>query len=311
MIVKCPSCSTRFRLDREKLAGKRVTLRCTRCRTPFRADLPRDATPVPLTPPPDDQVRVVIAHSDRELCGTIRSVVESAGFSTILGHTGSEVLALMDELRPQVALVDVALEGLYAFEVVEKVRRRPGLDRVKIILLSSVYNKAAYKRSPNSLYGADDYIEKHHIPDDLVIKINRLLVGAAPTESPADKDGTEQSGERLNAVEEQEQSLSFINTVNEKIQSAEAQEVSAGDQPEMARAERLARIIVSDISLYYQDRVDEGILHGNWSDLLASEIREARRLFSERFPQPEIQNSKILEAAFLDLLEKRRGELNA
>ena len=77
----------------------------------------------------------------------------------------------------------------------------------------------------------------------------------------------------------------------------------------LERAERLARIIVSDISLYYQDRVDEGILEGNWSDLLAAEIKEARRLFSERFPSPEIQNSRILEAAFLDLLEKRRKEL--
>jgi hypothetical protein len=45
--------------------------------------------------------------------------------------------------------------------------------------------------------------------------------------------------------------------------------------------------------------------------LLAAEVREARRLFSERFPNPEIQNSKILEAAFLDLLEKRSQELGA
>ena len=56
-------------------------------------------------------------------------------------------------------------------------------------------------------------------------------------------------------------------------------------------------------------RIDEGILRGNWSDLLAAEIKEARILFRERFPSPEIQKSKILEAAFLDLLEKRRREL--
>ena len=87
--------------------------------------------------------------------------------------------------------------------------------------------------------------------------------------------------------------------------------MSSKDVPERDRAERLARIIVSDVSLYYQDRIDEGILRGNWSDLLATEIREARRLFSERFPSPEIKNSKILEAAFLDLLEKRRQELGA
>ena len=304
MIVKCPSCDARFRLDRKKMAGKRLTLRCARCRTPFTVDLPHEKAG-----PGRQKVCVMIAHSDKELCATIRDVVESAGFESILGHNGEDVLAAMDKARPQVAVVDVALQGLYAFEVVDKVRRRPGLENVKIILLSSVYNKAAYKRSPNSLYGADDYIEKHHIPDDLALKINRLLVDAAPASGPLNRDELETSGQQLTSREGASQSLDFINSVNEKIQTAEEHEVAAESAPERERAERLARIIVSDISLYYQERVDEGILEGNWSDLLALEIKEARRLFQERFPSPAIQNSKILEAAFLDLLEKRRREL--
>lgn len=306
MIVKCPACAARFRLDREKLAGKRVTMRCARCRSPFKVELPHTTRSRAAK-----QVRVMIAHSDKELCGTIRGLVEDAGYEAELGHNGADVLAAMDVMRPQVAIVDVALEGLYAFEVVEKVRRRPGLQNVKIILLSSVYNKAAYKRAPISLYDADDYIEKHHIPDDLIMKINRLLIGAAPAADADLSEDVEKSGKRLSAAEGASQSLDFINSVNEKIQSAEVKEVSADGVPERERAERLARIIVSDISLYYMDRIDEGILRGNWSDLLAAEIKEARRLFSERFPSREIQNSKILEAAFLDLLEKRRRELGA
>lgn len=306
MIVKCPACAARFRLDREKLAGKRVTMRCARCRSPFKVDLPYKAGAQI-----EKKIRVMIAHSDSDLCGTIKTLVDDAGYEASLGHNGAEVLDTMDRLRPQVAIVDVALEGLYAFEVVETVRRRPGLDNVKIILLSSVYNKAAYKRSPNSLYGADDYIEKHHIPDDLILKINRLLMGAAPAEGAADIGETETSGKKLSKSEGASQSLDFISSVNDKIQNAEDLEISSEAVPEAERAERLARIIVSDISLYYQDRVDEGILGGNWSDLLASEIKEARRLFNDRFPSPQIQNSKILEAAFLDLLEKRRRELDA
>ena len=135
MIVKCPSCAARFRLDREKLAGKRVTLRCARCRTPFNAELPHV-----LSESLEPKVRVMIAHSDKKLCGTIRDVVVNAGFEGIMRHSGDEVLAAMDSLRPRIAVVDVALQGLYAFEVVDKVRRRPGLENVKIILLSSVYN---------------------------------------------------------------------------------------------------------------------------------------------------------------------------
>ena len=306
MIVNCPACAARFRLDREKLSGKRLTLRCARCRTPFLVELPRSVVAKAA-----HRVCVMIAHSDRELCGTIRKVVEAAGFEAVLGHSGAEVIAAMDSLHPQVAVVDVALQGLYAFEVVDTLRRRPGLDKVKIILLSSVYNKAAYKRSPDSLYGADDYIEKHHIPDDLVLKINRLLAGAAPADGPAQQGEAEAAGQQLPAAEQAAQSFAVVDSVNQRIQSAEHQEVSDQHVPERDRAERLARIIVADISLYYQDRIDEGIMRGNWSELLAHEIKEARRLFGERFPGDDIQRSKILEAAFLDLLEKRRRELGA
>lgn len=306
MIVKCPACAARFRLDREKLAGKRVTLRCARCREHFKIELPREDRATDLPTP-----RVMVAHSDYELCETIRQIVVNAGMDCVVGHEGQQVLEAMVQAPPQVAVVDVALQGLYAFEVVDKVRRRPGLSSVKIILLSSVYNKMAYKRSPSSLYGADDYIEKHHIPDDLVSKVNRLLVAAAPApEAPGPREEV-QAGQELSGKEAADHSLGFIESVNDKIQSAENHEVAGEDIPERERAERLARIIVSDIALYYQDRVDDGIRNGNWSELLASEIKEARNLFRERFPAVEIQQSKILESSFMDLFEKRRRELDA
>lgn len=304
MIVSCPACAARFRIDREKLAGKRLTLRCARCRAPFKVELPhrgKAGTPA---------LRVMVAHTDHELCATICGILERAGMQCLVGHDGDAVLKMMEATPPAVAVIDVALQGLYAFEVVDKVRRRPGLGEVKIILLSSVYNKMAYKRSPSSLYGADDYIEKHHIPDDLIPKINRLVIGAAPAAAPVPQE-EEQAGLVLSQQEAADQSLDYIHLVNAKIQSAEDRQVgSDGQLSDSERARRLARIIVSDIALYYQERIDEGIRGGNWAELLAAEIQEARKLFRERFPDERIQQARILEAAFIDLLERRRGELN-
>ena len=157
----------------------------------------------------------------------------------------------------------------------------------------------AYKRSPSSLYGADDYIEKHHIPDDLVPKINRLLVGAIPA-SESSSDEESRPGEALPEKAKAEQTLDYIHKVNQEIQTAEDKQVSGDrEQSETERAKRLARIIVSDIALYCQERVDEGIRSGNWTELLAAEIQEARKLFLSRFPDPHIQQAKILEAAFV------------
>ncbi len=304
MIVKCPSCQARFRLDRQKLAGKRLMLRCSKCRSPFRVEMPREDTR-----PENGGTLVMLAHSDEGLCIMMREILDNAGIQSVMAHNGESVLAQMEATPPQIAVVDVALQGLYAFEVVDKIRQRPGLEQVKIILLSSVYSKTAYKRAPSSLYNADDYIEKHHIPDDLIPKINRLVIDIAPATGRRKAGEMEQPGQAMPEQQYAAQS-NFIDAVNARILQAEEQQVDGHlEGSDLDRAGRLARIIVSDIALYCQDQMDEGIRGGNWNELLASEVREARRIFREKFPGEEIQKAKILEKAFLDLLQHRQQEL--
>jgi predicted Zn finger-like uncharacterized protein len=303
MIVSCPACAARLRLDRKRLGGKRVTLRCGRCREVFKVE-------VPSVVAEKSGFSVLVAHSDRALCATIEEILNRAGLSCRTCHDGLEALDLMDASPPQVAVVDVALPGLFAFEVVEKVRRRPGLEEVKILLLSSVYNRMAYKRTPSSLYGADDYIEKHHIPDDLVTKINRLAVNAVPAPSGAAVSEEITVGRSLQGEEKDGEAGSLADEVKERIRSAEEKE-SSGDSTEegVIKARRLARIIVSDIALYNQDLVEEGIRQGTLHQLLASEIDEGKRLFTERIA-PEIRSREdFLEQAFASFIERRKKEL--
>lgn len=303
MNVSCPACAARLRLDRQRLGGKRVTLRCGRCREVFKVD-------VPSVIAENMGLSVLVAHSDRALCATIEEILNHAGLSCRICHDGEEALNLMDASPPQVAVVDVALPGLFAFEVVEKVRKRQGLEEVKILLLSSVYNRMAYKRTPSSLYGADDYIEKHHIPDDLVSKINQLAVNAVPASSGEAASGGITVGETLPADEKDQGSRIPSDEVKERIRSAEENEVS-GDASEegVIKARRLARIIVSDIALYNQDRVEEGIRQGSFYQLLASEIDEGKRLIKERIAPEICSREDFLEQAFASFIERRKKEL--
>ena len=74
-------------------------------------------------------------------------------------------------------MLDVALPTVHAYEIVEEVKRRA--PETRIVLVASIYNRTGYKRRPTSLYGADDYVEQHHIPDALLTKLERLI-GPAP-----------------------------------------------------------------------------------------------------------------------------------
>ena len=297
MIVSCPECAARLRLDPQRLGGKRVTLRCARCRKIFQVA-------VPSPPKAEAPLRVLIAHSDKDLCQAVADILSREGLDGRICHDGHQALATLQQGDAQVAVIDVALPGLLAFELIEQVRREPKLQDLRVILLSSVYNKMAYKRTPSSLYGADDYIEKHHIPDDLVPKIHRLVTKASPSANA----GGDATGVTVGADCPTEPG--YLDSMNTKIQAAEQRETQgAGADEGREKARRLARIIVTDIALYNQDRVDEGLRSGRFYDLLASEIAEGKRLFLERHPAGSEAPLAVLEEAFEAFIRRRRGEL--
>lgn len=301
MIVSCPACSKRIKLDRQRFAGKRVKLRCVGCGEIFQAEIP----PINSTPSPSIQSgapMVLVAHSDVALCETVGEVLNRHALTWVSCHDGDEALRLMDSSPPRVVLVDVALPGLFAFEVVDKVRRRQGLESIKIILLSSVYNKMAYKRRPHSLYGADDYIEKHHIPTDLIAKINRLVPGQGGGLAPATTE---------NEVQVKEDAWKIADSLNSRLLEAEESEsaIAKNDALVLEKAQRLARIIASDIALYNQNKVEEGIRTDRFFELLAAEVAEGRKHFMEKIPPDVPGRETILQEAFESLISRRRLEL--
>lgn len=296
MIISCQHCGKRVRIDATKYAGKRIKMRCSQCSEVFVAEVPvRAETPAKKSVLPLPQV--LIAHSDPALCETVGSILGSHNFRWEACHDGETALELMGRLPPQVAIVDVALPGLFAFEVVEKVRNRPGLAGVKIILLSSVYNKMAYKRRPTTLYGADDYIEKHHIPQDLIAKIHKLIENGHPA-----KTAESTPREMPTPLE--------IDALKARLQHAEESEslLAPSEQTELAKAQRLARIIASDISLYDEAKVTEGIRSGTFFELFAEEIAEGRQHFLARIPESLPHRAAIFDAAFKELIEHFRRE---
>ena len=298
MIITCPACSARFRLAENRyLDKKRLTLRCARCQKVFQVDVSSQRNADTLD---RSLVRVLVAHGDPQLCTTIQEVLNRSEMTCRVGSDGEQALSLMEQEAPHVVVLDVALPGLYAFEAVEKIRRRPGLDQVKVLLVSSVYNKTAYKRTPVSLYGADGYIEKHHIPGDLVVKISQLLAGDMNSSSPSESGAVGSEWKSPSAA------ASFIERMKDRIHDLEEQE---GGETESEKARRFARIIVADIALYSQPKVDAGIVNGNFFEALAAEIAEGRRLFEERYSGAAGQHTDFFQHALSDFVASREKEL--
>lgn len=300
MRIICPNCKKRFELDPAGAeAGKKF--RCSHCRAVFRL--------VPRGGGEHRTIKVVIANESLPFCEAVRKVLEHEPFEIFICCDGKVALETVERVRPELLLLDVALPTMLGFEVCERVRQNPQLFAVKIVLIASIYDKTRYKRAPVSLYGADDYIEKHHIPDALVPMIYRLASGSTSVGHRSDP------GESA----EQEQSRGEIRSL-EVSETSPAKGADPGpappasfvpEEPDEAesKARRLARIIVSDIALYHQGKVEQGVREGTLRELLKEEIREGELLYSQRVPRELRERTAYLAEAFEDLITKKRAQM--
>jgi CheY-like chemotaxis protein len=387
---------------------------------------------------------VLVAHDTKVVADMIDGILRKAGMTMAYARNGLEALKKATSLRPQAMIVDVGLTGIFGFELCERLKNDPDTAGIKIILLSSVYGLTAYKREPVTLYGADDYIEKHHIPDELVPKLNRLLfpehpVPEKPAPSPPEPDQEEMpvrtagssgprfplisrkgivqsprsrpdTGEAVLECSPEQEGAADPRTVHGAAigeaasppsglpdtprdleregetteappalePSAPAMERTGGDAPEqetdfpgspvseaspwpdtaaaipadlaampasgqptgagavtagtmaeffeqheyaepsptsvraaadlqeIEKARRFARLIVSDIVLYNQDAVAEGIRAGTFYELLHEDISEGRSLYEKRVPEAIRATKDYLQEAFDDFIISKR-----
>lgn len=306
-IIRCPACQRYYRFA----AGPPppgTRLRCSKCGEIFSLPgKPASARAGVAVPPTPGRGRVLVSTDGVEFQLLIGEVLTAEGFSLRQARTGEEAWDAIGSWRPHVALLDVALPGVPAFELCDRVRADAGLRATGLILIASVYQQARYKRAPTSLYGADDYIEKHHIRDWLPDKVARLLPAgaaaaapapvpeaAAPTPPPEPPPAAHHG-----FIDAREQET----LIREELYGPKGQE-RKGLERLQESLRRYARIIISDIALYNQELVERGIREGTFYELLKKEIEEGHRLYLVRVPS-STGGQDFYHEAVRDFIAKR------
>jgi hypothetical protein len=81
------------------------------------------------------------------------------------------------------------------------------------------------------------------------------------------------------------------------------------DTPEAAM--RLARAIASDIALYNEAKIVDGIVHDNLFDVLDAEINEGLNLYKSRVTPELFGSSNFYYRAIVDVVVKGKGHIKS
>jgi hypothetical protein len=76
-------------------------------------------------------------------------------------------------------------------------------------------------------------------------------------------------------------------------------------------ATRLARAIASDLSLYNEEKIIEGIQNDSLFDVLRDEIEEGRELYKSRVSPDLFEATNYYDRAIVDIIVKSKGHVKS
>jgi len=101
---------------------------------------------------------ILIVDDDHTARETLVAVLEGEKYQLELANNGAQALEMLDNLQPDLILLDVMMPGMDGFEVCRRIRSTPKLAEVPIILLTALDDRASLLRGIES--GADDFLSK-------------------------------------------------------------------------------------------------------------------------------------------------------
>ncbi len=300
VVVICPKCKVRLKVGDDKIAPQGTRFKCPKCSTVLMVKKPAVGVR------PLDKSKVLVAHEDAVVSEKLRRVLIARGYEVLSAKDGIQAMVTATKELPFAAILGVSIPKIYGFEVCKRLKTRPETKDIKIILMASVYDMRKYRREPQSLHDADDYIEEHQIEELLAGKMESLkgIDGGRPLEKPkeAEKSIAETAGAKKDA---HEKPAVYVGVPGEPPREKRP---AVTDDP-VERAKRLARTIIADIYLYSKAKVDDSIRNNTFQKTFASELREGIKLYENRVPADVRSQGDFFNEAISNFIEKRKQEI--
>lgn len=114
--------------------------------------------------------RIMVVDDNQEMLKILNRTLELEGFEAIAVSDGDSALNLLEEVDPDLVILDIIMPGLDGLQTLNLIRER---SNVPVIMLSARAEVATLQRSLR--LGADDYIRKPFSTRALIARIRAKL----------------------------------------------------------------------------------------------------------------------------------------
>jgi two-component system phosphate regulon response regulator PhoB len=122
--------------------------------------------------------RLLLVEDDRPIADLVEYHFVKEGFEVAITADGDEALLMVEEVKPDVMILDWMIHGTSGIEVCRRLRRKHDSASLPIIMLTARGDEDDRVRGLET--GADDFVTKPFSPKELVARTNALLRRARP-----------------------------------------------------------------------------------------------------------------------------------
>ncbi|NEW80221.1 MAG: response regulator [Gelidibacter sp.] len=119
-----------------------------------------------------DAKKIVLAEDNSTLSLLLKFRLEKEGYKLLIAADGKEAIELIEQHNPELILTDIMMPFISGLEVISHVRNKLNLQ-TPIIVFSAAGQEEMVLKAFN--LGANDFMGKPFSPNELVIRVKRLL----------------------------------------------------------------------------------------------------------------------------------------
>jgi DNA-binding NarL/FixJ family response regulator len=124
---------------------------------------------------------VLIVDDEPTMLRLLIDTLEPAGFNVLVALQGEMALVLLDQITPDVIVLDAMMPGIDGFETCRRIKQRAALSLVPVIFMTGLTETTNIVEGLQA--GGVDYVTKPVVPTELIARIKVHLANAQLTRS--------------------------------------------------------------------------------------------------------------------------------
>src|SRR5580700_2152692 len=143
-------------------------------------------------------IKVLIAEDNAVNRELLRELLEGRGYTVLEACDGQEALQMIEEVQPEVLLMDIGMPVLDGFAVIRRIRENPRLVSLPVVAVTAYAMRGDREKILSS--GFDGYLSKPLNPSSLGEELDRLLTKSAQS-AQQDQGFADQRGRKYQSAD--------------------------------------------------------------------------------------------------------------